>query len=40
MPGNKFALAPFREKPDLSQLDLADLFKVTKVQIIPMFISI
>jgi transcriptional regulator with XRE-family HTH domain len=33
MARNKFALAPFREKLDLTQLDLADLFRVTKVQI-------
>jgi transcriptional regulator with XRE-family HTH domain len=33
MARSKFALAPFREKLDLTQLDLADLFRVTKAQV-------
>jgi hypothetical protein len=40
MARNKFGLAPLRQKLDPTQLDLADLFKVTKVQVIPMFILI
>ncbi len=33
MARSKFALAPFREKLDLTQLDLANLFKVSKTQV-------